>query len=739
MDALADAENATFGPFGIDFGQRRLYRLDESGTPTPVALGSRAFGILALLVSRAGELVSKNDILNTVWPGLAVEEANLTVQISALRRALGQQGSGYIQTIPGRGYRLAAEVTRSVGMPSDTPLAMPLLEASPIPLLDRPRTWRGLRHRQRIMFLAFAVLLVGVGAVGVLTQAFRHQPPLRLTVAVLPFATDSGTQTLTHFSGRLSESLTMDLNQLWAMSVTAPQATFRFSDQAFDARSVGRKLGVRYLVEGSLYAENERIILHVDLVSGETGKDLWTDQTDWPSSDAVAAQTRMGSWLQNAIGNAVLGLEAARSAQEHPNNPDATDLYLQGRALLSLPSTDLRLRTARALLERAVQMDPNSYLAITALLSTIITNETDLGDGVTAQDLKYAKQLIEKAEAIAPTAYWVLQERGYLLRLEQRWPQAEAAFERVLSLYPHAYYAAFQLGICRLYTGNAAEAVPLFEDAVATSAGKGDLFSRYIRLGEALLLAGRYDEAVPWLRKAEIANPGRPPRARAAPYLLAASALALGAHIDAARAEMAEATAIFPYTSSSSFWDTIIGVDAYAVQIDRVRQGLIQAGLQIHVAEDAPGAPTQPADLPLQIAGLTPAEVLGGRVIHTDALTRLLSNSNVVVLDGAIGQLSIPGAVSLPWISRGGAVSDDMQPEFARLLANLTGGDKTRPIVTLASTAYSWPGYNLARRAAALGYLAVFWYRGGRDAWAAAGKPMDKFRPDLLMAGEAVR
>ncbi len=739
MDVLAYAENATFGRFGIDFGKRRLYQLDESDTPIPIALGSRAFGILALLVSRAGELVSKNDIMNTVWPGLAVEEANLTVQISALRRALGQQGPGYIQTIPGRGYRFVAEVTRSVGIPHDTSRATPLPEPAPVPPVDRPRIWRASRHRRRIILAALAVLLVGVGAAGVLTHVFRSQPPPRLSVAVLPFATETEPQTLTRFSGELSESLTIDLSQLWAMSVTAPQATFRFRDQAFDARSVGRALGVRYLVEGSLYAANQRIVLHVDVVSGETGKDLWTDQTDWPSSDAVAAQTPMSLWLQSAIGNAVLSLDAARSAREHPDNPDATDLYMQGRALLSLPSTRLRLRTARALLERAVQMDPNSYLAITALLSAIINNETDLGDGVTEHDLKHAEQLIAKAEAVAPTAFSVLQERGYLLRLEHRWPEAKAAFERVLSLYPHAYYAAFQLGICRLYTGEAAEAVPLFEDAVATSAGEGDLFSRYDRLGEALLFAGRYDEAVPWFRKAEIADPGRTPGTRALPYLLAASALALAAHIDAARAEMAEATAIFPYASSSSFWGTITGTDAYAAQLDRVRQGLAQAGLQTHVAEDAPAAPNQPTDLPPQIAGLTPKEVLGGRVIATEALTKLLSSSNVVVLDGEFGQLSIPGAVSLPWMSRGGAVTDDMQPEFAHLLAKLTGGDKTRPIVTLASNAYQWPGYNLARRAAALGYRNVFWYRGGRDAWAAAGLPMDEPRPDPLMAFEELR
>lgn len=738
MDSLADAESATFGQFGIDFGRRQLYQFDNSGTPAPITLGSRAFGILALLVSHPGELVTKNDILKTVWPGLAVEEANLTVQISALRRALGPQGPGTIQTVPGRGYRLAAEVTPGSGIPF-APLPEPALAPAvdlppplPSPVPQQPPAWR---YRRRIILAALALLLVGAGA-GALTHVFRGQPPPRLSVAVLPFSVETGAQALNGFSSRLSDDLTTDLSQLWTMSVTAPEATLRFRNQAFDARSVGRTLGVRYLVEGRLYAANDRIVLHMDLVSGETGEELWTDQTDWPSSDATAPQSHMGAWLQNAIGNTVVGLDAARSARERPDHPDATDLYLQGRALLSLPSTRPRLHAARALLERAVQMDPNSYRAIAALVSDIITNDTDLGDGVTEHDLKEAEQLLARAEAIAPTAVVVLQARGYLLRLEQRWPEAEAAFEHLLSLYPHGYIAAFQLGICRLESGRAAEAIPLFEDAVATSAGEGDLFSRYFRLGEALLLAGRYDEAVPWLRKAEIADPERPPGARARPYMLAASALALGGHTDAARAEMAKATAIDPLLSVSAFWSLYTGTDAFYAAVDRARQGLALAGLQARVAEDAPAAPEPPADLPSHVAGLTPKAVPGGRVITTAALATLLSHTNAVVLDGEFGRASIPGAVSLPWMGRGGAVTDDMQPEFAALLARLTGGDKTRPIVTLGENAYQWPGYNLARRAAALGYGNVIWYRGGREAWAAAGLPMEKPQPDPLMALE---
>jgi DNA-binding winged helix-turn-helix (wHTH) protein/TolB-like protein len=722
MDMPTDGQCLTFGPFCIDFAKRGLFRINESGKPVRVVLGSRAFDILVLLVSRAGELVDKTVIMNAVWPGVAVEEANLTVQMSALRRAFGPQGLGYIQTVPRRGYRFAADVAPSIAVPREASVVLPANQ----PLLS----WL----HWRICLAVLVVLIVGAGSAGV----FRHQPSPRMSVAVLPFSTGSEATSVTDFAAQLSETLTLDLTQLWAIQVTAPEAAARLGHRNSDAGHTDDALRVRYLVEGSLRAIDDRITVHVDLVSGETGKELWTGQTEWPSSDATAAQPLAGAWLQNSVGNAVLDLEATRSKREHSHDPDATDLYLQGRALLSLPATRDRLRTARGLLERAVQTGPDSYLAITGLVTAIISNETDLNDGVTEQDLKRAEHLVAEAEAIAPTAYSVQQARGYLLRLEHRWPEAEAAFEKLLSLYPHAYYASFQLGICHLYTGRASEAITLFENAVATSGGRGDLFSRYIRLGEALVLSGRYEEAIPWLRKAEIADPGRTPSSRAQAYLLAGSALALAGHIDAARDEVAQGFVIFPYVSVRSFWGMRTGTDLYEVQIDRVRQGLALAGLQDHVAEDATSALQPPVDLPAQIAGSTPAEVEGARVISTAAAGRLLDDPGVVVLDGEAGLQSIPGAVSLPWISRGGSVDDDMQLAFDRLLVQLTAGDKGRSIVTLGGNAYSWPSYNLARRAVALGYRNVFWFRGGRDTWAASGRPMERPRADPLMAPEGL-
>jgi DNA-binding winged helix-turn-helix (wHTH) protein len=113
MDALASADILLFEEFRLDRRGGGLFRRDDSGAYGPVAIGSRALDVLGVLIARAGEVVSKDEIIAAVWPGLVVEDSNLTVQISALRRVLDQgraQGS-CIQTVPGRGYRFVASVS----------------------------------------------------------------------------------------------------------------------------------------------------------------------------------------------------------------------------------------------------------------------------------------------------------------------------------------------------------------------------------------------------------------------------------------------------------------------------------------------------------------------------------------------------------------------------------------------------------------------------------------------------
>ena len=115
MEEHAGAEIVRFGGFHFDRRRRCLLRQEEDGALTPVPIGSRALDVLGLLIDRRGDLVSKDEILNTVWSGMVVEGANVTVQISALRRVLheGRSDGSIIQTIPGRGYRFTSVITAS--------------------------------------------------------------------------------------------------------------------------------------------------------------------------------------------------------------------------------------------------------------------------------------------------------------------------------------------------------------------------------------------------------------------------------------------------------------------------------------------------------------------------------------------------------------------------------------------------------------------------------------------------
>ena len=130
--ALASSEVFPFDDFRLDRHGGGLFRRDADGAFTAVAVGSRGLDILGVLIERAGEVVSKDEIIAAVWPGMVVQDNNLTVQISALRRALehGQPNGRYIQTVPGRGYRFAALVTRATADASSVAAAMPA-EANP--------------------------------------------------------------------------------------------------------------------------------------------------------------------------------------------------------------------------------------------------------------------------------------------------------------------------------------------------------------------------------------------------------------------------------------------------------------------------------------------------------------------------------------------------------------------------------------------------------------------------------
>src|SRR5580693_1798068 len=314
MHGLASADTLLFEAFRLDLGG--LFRLDQGGVAAPVALGSRALDLLRLLVEGKGELVSKDQIMAAVWPGTAVEEANLTVQISTLRCVLDRdrrQGS-CIQTIPGRGYRFTRAVTR---IETEAPASAATLQQGGVPPLpDKP------------------------------------------SLAVMPFQNMSGDPEQEYFADGMVEEITTALSRIRWLFVIARNSSFTYKGQAVDVKQVGRELGVRYVLEGSVRKAGGRVRITAQLIDAASGAHLWADRFDGSLEDVFQLQDKVAINVAGVIEPALQAAEVRRSAARPVHDVTAYDLYLRALATY-YPITKDRLLEALELLHQAIAIDPD--------------------------------------------------------------------------------------------------------------------------------------------------------------------------------------------------------------------------------------------------------------------------------------------------------------------------------------------------------------------------------------------
>jgi TolB-like protein len=275
-----------------------------------VSVGGRAFDALAVLAAAAGATVGKEALLDAVWPGLTVEENNLQVQISALRKALGE---GWIVTVPGRGYRLAPQPTSAEPATAPT-LALP----------DKP------------------------------------------SLVVLPFHDMSSDGEQEYFVDGLAEDITTALSCMRWLFVIARNSAFTYKGRAVDVRQVGRELGVRYVLEGSVRKAGNRVRISGQLVDAINGAHVWADRFDGALEDIFDLQDRVTSSVVSAIEPKILGAEIERVKRKPTESLQAYDLVLRAIPHMAARSRDGH-REATRLLERAIKIDPNYALALAFL------------------------------------------------------------------------------------------------------------------------------------------------------------------------------------------------------------------------------------------------------------------------------------------------------------------------------------------------------------------------------------
>jgi TolB-like protein len=388
---------------GFRFDRRGALFRRADGTEAPVAIGPRALDILGVLVARAGDVVSKDGISAAVWPGRTVEGSNLTVQIAALRRVLdqGQSRASCIQTIGGRGYRFAAPVTRAEGQ-------------------DR---WRP-----------------------------PMMPPPRLSIVVLPLVNLSSDPEQEYFADGITDDLTTDLSRISGSFVIARNTAFTYKSKAVDAKRIGRELGVRYVLEGSVRRYVSRVRVNAQLVDAETGAHLWAERFDRESGDLLQIQDEITGHIASQVRAELVEVESNRSLRERPNDPDAVDLAMQARALLNKPPSPEQNERARRLCERALALDANNVDVLASLAGSYVTSAHDLNIGDWSEWHRQATDAVNRALTIDPRNARVFLVKSRVLAysdaLEYR-GQIEAAIDAVetaIALDPNLAIAYGWLG-----------------------------------------------------------------------------------------------------------------------------------------------------------------------------------------------------------------------------------------------------------------------------------------------------
>jgi TolB-like protein len=241
------------GPFHLDAEAETLFR-----DGVPVALSHRAVALLRALVERPGLAVFKDGLMDAAWPGLAIEESNLTVQMAALRRVLAEEPGGgqWIETLTRRGYRFVGPISvAGEGSVKDA-------AAGTAPALAVP-----------------------------------EQP----SIAVLPFQNTSGDADQEYFADGMVEEILTVLSRFRSLFVIARNSSFTYKGRPVDVRQVGRELGVRYVLEGSVRRSSKRIRITAQLVSASTGAHLWADRFDGTQEDIFDLQDRVAGSVAGEI------------------------------------------------------------------------------------------------------------------------------------------------------------------------------------------------------------------------------------------------------------------------------------------------------------------------------------------------------------------------------------------------------------------------------------------------------
>jgi len=437
-----------FGSFVLNPASGTLVR---RGVPIPV--GYRGLLLLSALVKRPGEILSKSELMDATWPGTAVEEGNLTVQIASLRKLLGPapDGAEWIATVPRVGYRFAAAAQHLDGGSAET-------------------------------------------AASVVDEV----PP---SIAVLPFANLGEDAEQAHFAGGLAEDIIVRLSRLRWLFVTARNSSFSYKGKAIDVKQVGRELGVRYVLDGSVRRSGQRLRISATLSDTASGRQVWAERYDVELADFFAIQDQIAESVIAAIEPRLHAAEHQRFESRPPDSLDAWGLVMKATPYVWTWGSVSDIDSAERLLSRALDIDPN-YPRANSLLAWTHAARVQLGWVEARDGLATARALARRAIQNDPEDPWAHLAAGYTHMVSRGFEPAVAELDEAINLNPSFAFAHMILASTYGYGGMPEDG--LHHIAIANRLSPRDfaLAGNLATAGLCHFIAGRYAEGAEHERRA---------------------------------------------------------------------------------------------------------------------------------------------------------------------------------------------------------------------------------------------
>ena len=317
------------------------------------------------------------------------------------------------------------------------------------------------------------------------------------------------------------------------MLVISRNTAFTYQNKRIDTKQIGRELGVRYVLEGSVRRSGNHVRVSTQLIDAQTDARLWAERFDIDTGDRFALQNAITARIGNTLGVELIRAEAARPTSDR----DALDYTLRGRAAFAKGFARENYGEAICLYEHALELDPRSVLAQAWLASALISRVLEGMTGSREADIARVEQLIDEVLAAFPHNPAAHFAKGQLLRgVQGRYEEATLEYETALASNHNWAVVVLNIGRCKYLTGLLDEAVPLMERAICLSPRDPSIGAWYSSIGTVHLLQSRTDEAILWYEKARMADPGRPQV-----HGNLASTYALKGDTERAAAELAEA------------------------------------------------------------------------------------------------------------------------------------------------------------------------------------------------------